>query len=71
MAEKAVDESGEVGPINVFNAVTRQNHPSPSTKSSAGRSVTGKRKPVGMVVGNVARQRATYTGYPFNLEAAP
>jgi hypothetical protein len=39
MMEKAVDESGELGPLNIFNAVTRQNHPSPTTKSSAGRSV--------------------------------
>jgi hypothetical protein len=75
MAEKAVDESGELGPINVFNAVTRRNLPTPTTNSSVGGSVTGRRNPSGMVVGcplagNVVRQRATYTGFPFNLEVA-
>ena len=41
MAEKAVDECGEVGPINPFNAVTRQNDPSPAQITMDGRSVTG------------------------------
>jgi hypothetical protein len=41
MAEKAVDECEELGPINVFNAVTRQNDSSPAQSPSDGRSVGG------------------------------
>ena len=41
MPEKAVDECEELDPINVFNAVTRQNAPSPSHKLTDGGSVGG------------------------------
>jgi hypothetical protein len=41
MAEKAVDETPALGGMNVFNAVTSRNHPSPHLNFSDGRSVTG------------------------------
>ena len=41
MAEKAVDECEELGPINVFNAVTRQNHSLPDQSPTDGVSVGG------------------------------
>jgi hypothetical protein len=43
MPEKAVDESEDVDPMNVFNVVTRRNHSSPTPTSAAGVSVTEKR----------------------------
>ncbi len=39
MAEKAVDETGKLAPINAFNVVTHRNHSSPTPNYAAGRSV--------------------------------
>jgi hypothetical protein len=44
MAEKAVDETTKLAPMNVFNAVTSRIHPSPSTKNPDRRSVGGDRR---------------------------
>jgi hypothetical protein len=44
MAEKAVDESAKLAPMNVFNAVTSRIPPSPRPNLPDGRSVNGNRR---------------------------
>ena len=84
MVEKAVDENTKLAPMNVFNAVTRQNHPSPRSLLPDGGSVGKARRIVPALrssgkprVARARRQgfftsfRMTGSGYGLGLGARP